>query len=426
MNVASAVKFAAVRQASPFLRLWTASSLSNLGDGLYQFALPLLAVDLTRSPSLVSGVTLMLTLAWPIFGLHAGSVVDRFDRRSVLLLVGAIRVATLGLLTVAIVSGGLSLPILYVAALVLGIGETLADTALTALVLSTVAPDRLDWANGRITAGQTITNTFLGPPLAGSLLAVSAGLVTGAATSLYGLAAASLATLPRRQQTAATPGATAAWGVTDGLRFLWRHPLLRRLTLFTAAMNVWWAAFYALFVLFAVAPGPLGLTPPVYGTLIVAMSIGGICGSLGAGRISRLIGTRNALLIDLVGTILLVGMPAVTSNPWLVAVSNVGAGAGTGIWVVLVSSIRQRLTPDELLGRVYSASRLISWGVLPVAAAASGIAAELLGIRTVYAIGAVVSIGLVVAFLVSVPAGELDRAQERQGSMQAGHTPGGE
>jgi MFS family permease len=79
---------------------------------LYQFALPLLAVDLTRSPSLVSGVTLMLTLAWPIFGLHAGSVVDRFDRRSVLLLVGAIRVATLGHLTVAIVSGGLSLPIL--------------------------------------------------------------------------------------------------------------------------------------------------------------------------------------------------------------------------------------------------------------------------------------------------------------------------
>jgi MFS family permease len=174
-----------------------------------------------------------------------------------------------------------------------------------------------------------------------------------------------------------------------------------------------------LFVLFAVAPGPLGLTPPVYGTLIVAMSIGGMCGSLGAGRISRLIGTRNALLIDLVGTILLVGMPAVTSNPWLVAISNVGAGAGTGIWVVLVSSIRQRLTPDELLGRVYSASRLISWGVLPVAAAASGIAAELLGIRTVYAIGAVVSVILVVAFLVSVPAGELDRAQERQGSTQA-------
>jgi hypothetical protein len=71
------------------------------------------------------------------------------------------------------------------------------------------------------------------------------------------------------------------------------------------------------------------------------------------------------------------------------------------------------LTPDELLGRVYSASRLISWGVLPVAAAASGIAAELLGIRTVYAIGAVVSMGLVVAFVLSGPAGELDRAQER-------------
>src|SRR6266496_5184970 len=96
-----------LRRPGRFWRLWTANSLSNLGDGLYQFALPLLAVDITRSPSLVSGVTLMLTLAWPVFGLHAGSVVDRFDRRNVLLAVSIVRVTTLALLTVAIVSGGL-------------------------------------------------------------------------------------------------------------------------------------------------------------------------------------------------------------------------------------------------------------------------------------------------------------------------------
>jgi MFS family permease len=385
--------------SGPFWRLWTASSLSNLGDGLYQFALPLLAVDITRSPSLVSGVTLMLTLAWPIFGLHAGSIVDRFDRRNVLLWVSVLRVLTLGLLTVAIASGGLQLPMLYLAALVLGFGETLADTALTALVPATVGADRLDWANGRITAGQTVTNSFLGPPLAGGLLAIGGGLVTGVATTLYGLAAVSLGTLSGTRR--ARPDATQArppWGVTDGFRFLWRNRTIRRLTLFTAAMNVWWATFYALFVLFAVAPGPLGLQPAVFGTLIVAMSVGGIAGSLWASPISRRIGLKNALLIDLVGTALLLGIPALTTNPWLVATANIAAGFGTGIWVVLLSSIRQRLTPGALLGRVYSASRLISWGVLPVAAAVSGIAAELVGIRTVFAVGGLASVVSLVTF----------------------------
>src|SRR5687768_10065315 len=126
MNDVTAVTSTALEgRPSRFWRLWTASSLSNLGDGLYQFALPLLALDITRSPSLVSGVTLMLTLAWPVFGLHAGSVVDRFDRRGILLLVSVVRLGTLGLLTAAIAAGVLSLPMIYLAALVLGIGETL-------------------------------------------------------------------------------------------------------------------------------------------------------------------------------------------------------------------------------------------------------------------------------------------------------------
>lgn len=399
------------RNPDRFWRLWTGNAFSNLGDGLYQFALPLIALDITRSPSLVSGVTLMLTLAWPVFGLHAGSVVDRFDRRTILLVVSLGRIATLGLLTVAIVSGELTLPMLYATALVLGIGETLADTALTALVPATVDHDRLDWANGRITAGQTVTNTFLGPPLAGVLLGFGAGLVTAVATSLYGLAAGVLATLggTRSATTATSAPARSGWGVTEGFRFLWQNQTIRRLTLFTAAMNVWWAAWTALFVLFAVAPGPLGLTPTAYGALLVAMAVGGIAGSLWAGRIAQLVGTKNALMLDLVGTALLVGVPAWTTHPWLVAGANVAAGAGAAIWVVLVSSIRQRLTPDPLLGRLYSASRLISWGVLPVGAALGGLAAEFLGVQAVFAIGGLASLGLLATFAVFVTEDDLRR-----------------
>lgn len=401
----------ATRSATPFRALWTANALSNLGDGLYQFALPILALTTTQSPALVSGVTVTLTLAWPLFGLHAGAIVDRFDRRSILLVVSGLRFVVLAALTVAITNGWLSLPLLYVAAAVLGIGETLADTALTSLVPSVVDSNDLERANGRIVAGQTVTNSFIGPPLAGALLSVGAAALTSAGTALYALTAGSLVLLrrlPGSPQPGTTPATPSASGLTAGFRFLWAHSLLRRLTLFTAAMNVWWAAFYALIALYALEPGPLGLAPGELGLLFIAMAIGGLVGSVVTGRVTAAIGIRGALCLDFVGTLFLVGVPAVTGNPLLIGVAMAVAGIGSAIWVVLVSSIRQRVTPDDLLGRAYSASRLISWGVLPLGAAGAGIAAELAGIRAVFGAGAIVAIGLLVAFVASVSAAELE------------------
>ena len=398
-----------------FARLWTANAFSNLGDGLYQFALPLLALDLTRSPSLVSGVTLMLTLAWPVFGLHAGSIVDRFDRRNVLLGVGALRMATLGALTVALATGSLTLPMLYLAALVLGVGETLADTGLVALVPSTVERDRLDWANGRITAGQTVTNSFLGPPIAGGLLAIGSAVLVGVATGVYAVAAGVLATLEgsRAPTSDGREGPSPAGrDVTAGFRFLWSNRTIRKLTLLTAGLNVWWAVWYGLFALHAVAPGPLGLDPPAYGAMLVAMAAGGIAGSLLAGPVSRRIGMKATLALDFVGTTLLVGVPAITTNPWLVTAGTVVAGVGSAMWIVLVGSIRQRLTPDALLGRLYSASRLIGVGVLPIGAGLGGIAAEILGIETVFGVGALLSVVLLATFVVTVRDAELTAGKE--------------
>jgi MFS family permease len=399
--------------AAPFWRLWSASTLSNLGDGIYQFALPLLALELTRAPSLVSGVTLALTLAWPVFGLHGGGIVDRFDRQSILAWVALMRVVVLGTLTVLLITDSLSLAAIYLAALVLGVGEVLADTALTALVPSVVERDELERANGRITAGQAIANTFVGPPLAGALLGVAGHVATGVATAAYGLAALSFGVVrvsTDRPKGVPAPHAARTWGVREGITYVWSNATLRWLTLFTAAMNVWWAAWTALFVLVAVSPGPMGLSTAGYGVVLSVAAIGGVLGSLAADRVRRALGTRNALLLDLVGTALLIGVPVVTNHPVLVTLAIFGASFGAAVWVVLVASIRQRLTPDELLGRVYSASRLISWGVLPLGAAGAGVAAELVGIRAVFLCGVVASIGLIPVFLARIRApGLVDR-----------------
>jgi MFS family permease len=165
-------------------------------------------------------------------------------------------------------------------------------------------------------------------------------------------------------------------------------------------MNLFWSGWGALIVLYAVDPGPMGLSEFEYGIFLTAMAIGGLLGSALCERLQNVLGTRNALALDFIGTILLVGIPALTTNPLAVGAAAFFAGMGATVWVILVASIRQRLVPGELLGRVYSASRFVSWGIGPIGAVLAGFVAELWGIRTMFAIGGIVSVGLLLLFFI--------------------------
>lgn len=395
-----------------FWKLWSASSFSNLGDGLYQIALPLLAAQLTRSPSQIALLGVMSSLPWLIFSLQAGSIVDRSDRRRVMLWVNGARLLILFVLTLAVATGNVSLPMLYLAALLLGLGETLVDTALASIVPSVVSKERLTWANARLTAAQTVTNTFIGPPLAGFLAGLGFALATGSSTLMYLIAGLALV-LIRGSFHVPEAMADQADGhfwrhLTEGIRFLWRDRILRLLTLFTASMNIFWAGWGALIVLYAVRPGPMGLTEFQYGLFLTSMATGGLLGSVICERLQQRMGTRRALVLDFVGTILLVGVPALTTDPWAVSAASFFAGLGATIWVILVASIRQRLVPGELLGRTYSASRFVSWGIGPLGALLAGAVAEVWGIRTMFAISGIVSVGLLFLFLRLMPPRLLD------------------
>jgi MFS family permease len=398
--------------ASNFWKLWSANASSNLGDGLYQTILPLLAVQLTRSPALVAGVGVMLSLPWLIFALPAGSIADRFDRRQVMLSVNAGRLLVLLCLTLAVMTNSASLPVLYAAALFLGIGETLMDTSLTSIVPALVSKERLSWANARITAAQIATNTFVGPPLAGYLVGIGFAVATGFSTLMYSVAGFALILMRgifgAGREGPKQTGESLGRHLTEGLRFLWNDRILRNLTLFTASMNLFWAGWGTLLVLYAVTPGPMELNEFGYGLLLTAMAIGGFLGSMLCERIQKRIGTRNALTLDFLGTILLVGTPALTTNAWAVGMAALLAGFGASIWVVLVSTIRQRVVPNALLGRVYSASRFISWGVGPLGAILAALVAEVWGIRTMFAAGGIAGICLTLVFLTSFPSKTLD------------------
>jgi MFS family permease len=326
------------------------------------------------------------------------------------------RLLILSALTLAVMTGQASLAMLYIAALLLGVGETLVDTALTSIVPSVVSKDCLTWPNARLTAAQTVTNTFIGPPLAGYLAGLGFAIATGSSTLMYLMAGLALSLMRGSFQVPSTVGEQTKqqfWThVTEGLRFLWKDRLIKDLTLFTAAMNLFWSGWGALIVLYAVRPGPMGLSEFEYGIFLTAMAIGGLLGSVVCERLQKGLGTRNALALDFVGTILLVGIPALTTNRLAVGAAAFFAGMGATVWVILVASIRQRLVPGELLGRVYSASRFISWGIGPIGALLAGLVAELWGIRTMFAIGGIVSIGLLLVFLALISPRMLEEQKE--------------
>ncbi|GAA0911032.1 MFS transporter [Virgisporangium aurantiacum] len=385
-----------------FNALWSATGTANLGDAMYLMVLPLIALRLTSSAGLVAGVTVVLTLAWPLFGLHAGAVVDRVDRRRLIVVVNLVRALTLGVLTVLLLGDLMSIGWVYLAALVLGVGETLVDTALAALVPASVdRPENLDRANARLEVAQNVTNQFVGPPLAGLLAIVGLAAVTGVGALLF-LATVPLLALMRGSYRVAAVGARGGDGVTAGLRFLWRNRLLRNLTLLTAAMNVFWAAWTAVLVVYLVAPGPGHLSTAAYGVLLTTMAAGGIVGAALVVPLRRRLGDHLLLAVDVLGTIVLIGTPAVTTNPFAIGAAMAVGGAGSAVWRVIVGVVRQTVTPADLLGRVYSASRVISWGVLPVGAALGGLIAELWTVRTVFVVGGLASVGLLLAYAVTV------------------------
>jgi MFS family permease len=376
-----------------FWQLWSASALSNLADGLVKIALPLIAVTLTDSPGLVAGVTLAVTLPWLVFALPAGALADRVDRRIAMVTANSIRATAVAVLAVTLVLGlessTAAIWALYLVALVLGTAETMYDTCAQSILPQVVPRDRLPRANGRLIAAELTANEFVGPPLGGLLVAagVAAAFVTPAA--LWAAAVGALLLLrggfavPRAEPT------TLRADVAEGLRYLWGHRLLRTLAAMTGLFNFATNATFAVFVLYAVGTNSaMGLTEVGYGVLFASLAAGSLIGALLADPIIGRLGRSRSLFLGILGGVGTVGIAAVTTNPLVIAAVFLLGGLTNALWNVVAVSLRQRITPDRILGRINSSYRLVAWGTRPLGAAAGGLLGELLGLRAVFTVAA--------------------------------------
>ncbi|SDZ02015.1 Na+/melibiose symporter [Amycolatopsis xylanica] len=375
------------------------TAATNLADGVLKVALPLIATTLTNSPALVSGVLTTLMLPWLFTALHVGVLVDRGDRRKLLWLANFVRVVMVGGLLAAVLTGTLTLPMIYASGIILGVAEVIALTAAAALLPSVVAGPKRERANSWLTGAETVCNEFIGPFLGGLLVAAGAGIVLGTTAITYAITAATLVFLIGRFRvppaTVARPAVHAQ--IAEGLRYLWDQRVLRVMTVLVTALNSLWGAWLALMPLFATTA--MGVDKAVYGLLVGALGAGGTIGALLVATCNRLFGRRQVMLGNIFLTGTMVATPAFSTNPWVVAAGAFLGGLGSGLWVVNSRTVSQTLVSQSMMGRYSATARLFGWGAVPLGAFLSGLLAEWAGTQVAFAVFTVIALTVVVPFL---------------------------
>ncbi|MFC4616574.1 MFS transporter [Cellulomonas algicola] len=395
---AAPVEPPAVPPVEPLGRRFTAAlgatGAANLADGVLGMGVPLVALTLTRSPGQIALITAAAWLPWLLLGLVAGVLVDRQDRRVVQIVAMAVRAAVLASAVGLIATDRLTMAALVVIALVYGATEVFADLAAGALVPDLVPRSRLGAANGRTLAVQTVTNSFVGAPIAGAVLTLGTGWVFGVPAALAVAAAVLLwRGIPGRYRHERTERKRAGREVVEGVTFLAKHRVLGPLLLSGSLMNMASTGYFAVFVLWAVGPGSeLGMRAEHYTLLAATLAVGAVGGSFVAEALTRRVGEVRLMLGCWLANSLLLVVPVLVRSVGAVAVTLFLLGFTNTIGNVISMSMRQRIVPATMLGRVGGAGRTLGYGLMPVGALLAGFVAETWGLEAVFVGGTALAV----------------------------------
>lgn len=366
-----------------FRQFLAASGFANLADGIGVLAWVWVASTLTRDAALIALVAVALRLPWAVFAIPAGIVADRVDRRRLVIAMDILRatafLAAAGALALrgeagpAPMEGVSSWPLflaLCLCAVTVGVAEVFRDNAAQTLLPAIVPDAGLERANGRLWTVEALANQLIGPALGAFLL----GVALAVPFAFNALAYAGAAFLMVRVAGTFRPAvvAEARWrqALAVAWRYLWGQPLLLLLAVITGVWNLCFEA--SLFALVLHAQENLRLSAQQYGFVLTAFALGGAVAGLTGDRIARRLGAgRTMALTLLVSSVLLLLVPLAPSA-WLLAACFVGFEMAGITWNIVSVSLRQRLIPDELRGRVNSLYRLLAWGMIPLGIALSG------------------------------------------------------
>ncbi len=381
-----------------FRRLWVAASFSNLADGLGRTAVPLIATTLTRDPLAISALGALAFVPWLVFGLPAGMLVDRFDRRFLMAGANALRGGAAAWLALLTTTGTLTLWTLFAGALIFGLGETVFDNATNAAVPTLVPREGLDRANGWIQGSQVTVDSFIATPIAGVLFAISLALPlwTGAAAYLIPIALVlwlpvQVASAQRGEEMDAAPARPTT---RTALTYLVRHRYLRTMVLFTAVTGSCFAFAQAASLLYFL--DELHVTPAAIGFVTAAIGGGSLVGSVIAPALVRRVGRGPVMLSANVvagAALILVGVaPGLVTGIAAYALCALAVSAWNGPW----GSLRQQIIPGPIFGRVLGVNRMLTWGLLPIATIVGGVVARI-DLRLPFVIGGAITVAVALA-----------------------------
>ena len=382
-----------------FWRHFSASAASNLGDGMIAAAGPLLALSLTDDVRLIAFTSVASTLPWLVLSLPAGVFIDRHDRKRILTTVNAARCALFAALVALIVTGTLTIWILLAVLLAVAVCEVFFDMSAQAFLPAIVPDESLERANGRLYAVEVTANSFLGLPFGSWLFVVAAAAPFAVHAAALGLSALLIASI----RTHSTPVLTArsenfVASLREGLVWLWRHRLLRLLALMLGAANMCHMFGQAIFAKFV--RDELGLGPRGFGILLATMSVGSIIGGTLGGRVAKRLGPATSIVLAYAFFAGLEIIPAAYPRVWSVIIAGFLMSVVGTLWNVITVSLRQRLIPAELFGRVNSVYRFLGTGTMTIGAFLGGLIAFRFGLRATYWASAAI---LVIVLLVGAP-----------------------
>ena len=363
------------RRLGPGFRWLLASSwVSNLGDGIPLAAGPLLVASQTSNPTLVALAALLQRLPWLLFGLYAGVLADRVDRRRLVVAGNLAHAVVLLVLVGSIVTGWVDIAVVLVAMFLLGTAEVVVDTTGAALTPMVVAKADLGVANARMTGGVIVANQLAGPPLGATLFA--AGIALPFLSQAICVAAAAVLVsrirLPRETAHPPEPAARVRDDIREGMRWLWHHPPVRTLALTIVTFNVTFGCAMAVLVLYS--RERLGLGEIGFGLLSTASALGGLVGIAAYGWLERHLGLARIMRVGLVIETLTHLVLALTRSPAVALAVFFVFGAHAFVWGTTSTSVRQRAVPTHVQGRVGSVYML---GVMGGMVAGAGIAGPL-------------------------------------------------
>ncbi|MGY1681307.1 MFS transporter [Geodermatophilus sp. SYSU D01176] len=366
------------RMGSSFRWLVGSSWVGNLGDGIALAAGPLLVASQTQDPLLVALGALLQRLPWLLFGLHAGVLADRVDRRRLVIAVDLARAGVLVVLAAALSTGDVGIGVVLTALFVLGVAEVFADATTGTLLPMVVARADLGIGNARLMAGALTMNELAGPAVGAVLFVAGTAWPFVAQAVLVVLSAllVSRMRLPARRRPAER--SHVRQDIAEGLRWTWGNAAVRTLTVTIVSFNVTYGAAWSVLVLYA--DQRLDLGPVGFGLLSTALAVGGIVGTASYDWLERHASLATLMRVGLVLETLTHLALAVTTTAWVAMVVMVVFGAHAFVWSTTSRTLRMRAVPLGLQGRVGSLYAMGVFGGILAGQLVGGLVARVWGV----------------------------------------------